>query len=141
MTRRANPMAVKAALTYEVGEAAAALHKSPATIRNWIKDGLQVMASRKPNLISGAAIREYLQEKHKTAKCPLEPDELYCLSCRAGRRPLGMVVEAVANSSKTTRLNGVCDRCSAHASRIDSDSKIQSFARTFHFKESGSSEA
>ena len=29
-------MAVKAALTYEVGEAAVLLGKSPATIRNWI---------------------------------------------------------------------------------------------------------
>ncbi len=46
MGKRANPMAVKAALTYEVGEAAKVLGKSPATIRNWIKDGLPVMASQ-----------------------------------------------------------------------------------------------
>jgi predicted transcriptional regulator len=46
MGKRANPMAVKASLTYEVGEAAAALGKSEATIRNWIKDVLSVMDTK-----------------------------------------------------------------------------------------------
>jgi hypothetical protein len=63
MSKRANPMAVKAALTYEVGEAAHALGKSVATIRNWIKDGLPVMTSRKPYLILGADIRSYIKAK------------------------------------------------------------------------------
>ena len=75
MSKRANPMAVKAALSYEIGEAATALGKTPATIRNWIKDGLPVMSSRKPYLISGAAIREYLRVKYKSAKRPLDPGQ------------------------------------------------------------------
>ena len=78
MSKRANPMAVKASLTYTVGEAAHALGKTPATIRNWIRDGLPVMSSHKPYLISGAAIREYLRAKYKNAKRPLGPDQLYC---------------------------------------------------------------
>lgn len=48
MSKRANSMAVKAALTYDIGEAAKALGKSPATIRNLIKDGLPAMTSCKP---------------------------------------------------------------------------------------------
>lgn len=59
MPKRANPMAVKANATYDVFEAARALKVSPATIRNWIKDGLEAMTSTKPYLILGAAIREY----------------------------------------------------------------------------------
>ena len=47
MSKRANPMAIKTALTYEISEAAFALGKSPATIRNWVKDGLPVLSSRK----------------------------------------------------------------------------------------------
>ncbi len=113
MGKRANPMAVKAALTYEVGEAAKVLGKSPATIRNWIKDGLPVMASQKPYLISGEALRDFLQAKYRAAKSPLAPDELYCLSCRAGRNPVGSTVEACPNTAKTTRLKGLCSQCGA----------------------------
>lgn len=134
MGKRANPMAVKAALTYEVGEAAEALGKSTATIRNWIRGGLPVMSSQKPCLISGAVLRDFLRAKHSAAKSTLEPDELYCLSCRAGRRPVGFVVEAVPNTAKTTRLKGVCSRCGAVSMRIISNAKADIFAETFQFR-------
>lgn len=141
MSKRANPMAVKSALTYEVSEAAKALGKSQATIRNWIKDGLPIMASQKPCLILGAAIRDYLRAKYRAAKSPLSQDELFCLSCRAGRKPVGMMVETTANTPKTTRLRGLCECCGAISSRIISNTQTQSFAQTFHLNEGGNSEA
>ncbi|MFT6944925.1 MAG: hypothetical protein ACJAUW_001503 [Yoonia sp.] len=139
MSKRANPMAVRAALTYEVAEAAKALGKSPATIRNWIKDGLPVLASKQPYLISGAAIRDYLRTKHQASKSPLGPNELYCLSCRTGRMPVNMVVEATSNNISTIRLQGTCCHCGALASRLISISKAQNFAQTFRFQRDGNS--
>jgi hypothetical protein len=59
MNKRTNPMAIKAALTDEVSEAALALGKSPATTRNWIRDALPVTPDCKPPLISGEILREY----------------------------------------------------------------------------------
>jgi len=141
MSKRANPMAVKAALTYEVSEAAKALGKSQATIRNWIKDGLPILSGRKPLLISGAAIRDYLRARYRAAKSPLSPDELFCLSCRAGRKPVAMLVEVIPNTSKTTRLKGQCECCGAVSTRIISNTKTKVFAQTFHFKEGGNSDA
>lgn len=141
MGRRANPMSVKAALTYEIGEAAAALGKSTATIRNWIKDGLPVMASRKPYLILGADIRVYIKAKSKAAKSPLEFDELYCLSCRAGCKPLEMAVVSFPNTPKTTRLMGTCERCGATAARMISKSRTHEFTQTFQIKAGGHSDA
>jgi hypothetical protein len=67
MGKRANPMAFKATLTYEINEAAAALGKTPATVRSWIKDGLPVLSSRKPYLISGEAIRLFLRSIYEAA--------------------------------------------------------------------------
>jgi len=124
-------MAVKAALTYEVGEAAKALGKSPATIRNWIKDGLPVMASQKPYLISGAALRDFLRAKYRAAKSPLASDELYCLSCRVGRNPVDFAVQASPNTAKTTRLKGHCSRCGAVSTRIISNTATDAFAKIF----------
>ena len=134
-------MAVKSALTYEVSEAAKALGKSQATIRNWIKDGLPVLASQKPCLISGAAIRDYLRAKYRATKSPLSEDELYCLSCRTGRKPVDMIVGAVPNTPKTTRLKGLCGCCGAVSVRIISNSRTHEFAQTFHLKEGANSDA
>ncbi|SHK90303.1 hypothetical protein SAMN05444414_102193 [Roseovarius marisflavi] len=137
MSKRANPMAVKSALTYDVSEAAKALGKSPATIRNWVKDGLPVMSSKKPLLFSGLALREYLRAKYRAKKTPLASDELYCPSCKTGRKPAAMTVEAFSNSTKTTRLLGICSHCDAYSSRIISNGKSDAFAQTFHVKEGG----
>ena len=141
MPKRANPMAVKAALTYDVSEAARALGKSPATLRNWIQDGFPIMATRKPYLISGAALREYLRAKYGKPKTILSSDELYCLCCQAGRHPVDMAVVATPNNSKTTRLRGICLECGAKACRLVSNASVSQFARTFRFKTCGRSDA
>ena len=141
MGKRANPMAVKSALTYTIEEAAKALGKSPATIRNWIKDGLPVMAKSKPYLISGLAIREYLREKYKAAKRPLKPDELFCPLCRAGRRPFGMAVTVTEISSKTRLLQGVCETCSGKCTRMISAAKAHDFTATFRIAKEARGEA
>ncbi|MFG5382456.1 helix-turn-helix domain-containing protein [Yoonia sp. R2-816] len=139
MGKRANPMAVKSALTYDINEAAVALGKTPATIRNWIKDGLAVMSSRKPYLILGAAIQEYLRAKYKAAKRPLGPDQLFCLSCRAAQRPAGMSVTIGRISQRTSLLKGVCERCDGVCTRMIATSTADSFAAAFKItKEAGS---
>ncbi len=141
MSRRANPMAVKAALTYDVNEAAAALGKTPATIRNWVKDGLPIMSSRKPYLISGAAIREYLRAKYKTAKRPLGPEDLFCPSCRDGRKPLDMAVTISPMTARTSLLKGICSHCGGNCTRMISKSRVADFTRTFTIKEGAGSDA
>jgi hypothetical protein len=141
MGKRANSMAIRASLTYEVGEAAVALDKSKATIRNWIKDGLPVMAKQKPYLILGQDLRDYIRANSQKTKTRLEPDELYCFSCRSPQKPLEMVVEVFLNNAQTTRLKGVCNVCGGAAGRIISKTKTRQFAETFTFKAGGESDA
>lgn len=141
MSKRANPMKIKAVFTYTPAEAAKALGNSQATIRKWVKDGLPVMGSRKPMLISGLALRTYIREKNKAAKRPLATDELTCLSCRAGRKPAGMYVNMVPLTTKTALLKGKCDCCEAKATRIIATRDIPKFAETFHLTKSAQSAA
>lgn len=134
MAKYPNPMLVKAARTYDVSEAANALGRTPATIRHWIKDGLEVMATRKPYLILGQAIRDYIRAKSASRKRPLASDEIYCLSCKAGRTPLAMSVTLSAQTSKTSRINGLCGTCGAPMSRIISAKDEPLFFEVFGFK-------
>ncbi len=141
MSKRVNPMAIKMALTYEVSEAAAALGVSVATIRNWVRDGLPIMATKKPFLISGAELRDYLRAKNEASKRPLNENELTCFGCRAGRKPLAMAVACLPNTSKTSRLVGECEQCGGAASRLISNKRRDEFAATFHFKTGAHNEA
>lgn len=131
MGKRANPMAVKASLTYDIAEAAKALGVTPVTIRNWIKDGLPVMSSRKPFLILGEAVREYLQGKRKANKRPLQPDELFCPSCRDGQKPVGLVVTITQLGSGTSLLKGDCEACGCTNTRMIAMRDRSTFAATF----------
>ncbi len=140
MGKRANPMAVKAALTYDINEAALALDKTPATIRNWHKDGLVVMSSRKPFLISGAAIQEYLRARYKAAKRPLGPDQLFCPSCRAGRKPWAMAVTITPMASSTSLLKGVCESCASGCTRMIANRNVDTFAAVFTITKEADSE-
>jgi hypothetical protein len=141
MGKRSNPMSVKAALTYDVIEAACALGKTPATIRNWIRDGLEVMSSQKPNLISGAAIQEYLRAKYRAAKRPLDSDQLFCPSCRKGQRPKQMAVTLSHISAHTSLLKGQCARCGGTCTRMISTPQVESFSATFQIKKKPNSGA
>ena len=141
MAKYPNPMLVKASRTYDVLEAARALGRTPATIRHWIKDGLEVLAARKPYLILGQSIRDYIRAKSASRKKPLSQDEIYCLSCRAGRRPLDMAVTLHAQTRKTCRINGICDTCGAPMSRIISLSKAQHFFEVFRLEKNLASKA
>jgi hypothetical protein len=127
-------MAIKSVLTYEISEAAAALGVSVPTIRNWIKDGLPVMASQKPHLISGAELRAYLRAKNEAAKKPLSLNELTCFRCRAGRKPSDMSVRCVPNTARTSRLAGECEECGSAASRLISNTRREEFAAIFKIK-------
>lgn len=131
MSKRFNPMAVKANTTYDVFEAARALNVTPATIRNWIKDGMEAMTASKPFLILGSAIREYLRAKYAAARRPLQNDELFCPSCGKGREPLNMQVHQSKISPKTDLLKGICGHCNSTATRMISHKQRQAFAATF----------
>ncbi|PSL20517.1 helix-turn-helix domain-containing protein [Shimia abyssi] len=131
MAKRVNPMAVKTNTTYDVFEAARELNVTPATIRNWIKDGMEAMTSSKPYLILGSAIREYLRSKKAAARRPLKDEQLFCPSCRTGRKPVGMKVTLSAVSPKTDILKGVCQRCDGTATRMISHEQHQTFASIF----------
>lgn len=141
MSKHSNPMAVKANATYTVIEAAQALKVTPATIRNWIRDGLEAMTSSKPYLILGAAIREYLRAKYAAARRPLNDDELFCPSCGKGRKPLNTQVSQSEITAKTDLLKGICHHCGGTATRMISHKQRTGFAATFLISKEPDSEA
>ncbi|MDB4020502.1 helix-turn-helix domain-containing protein [Planktomarina temperata] len=131
MPKRPNPRAIKAARTYTVEEAAIVLGVSVGTIRSWVKSGLPLMRSQRPFLILGDALRNFLKDRAKASRAPLREDQLYCLTCKAGRNPMGLLVDCIPQTPKTARLLGLCNVCGGTCNRMISKSKIDDFSQVF----------
>lgn len=131
MAKRPNPRSIRAARTYTIEEAAEALGVSTGTIRGWVKTGLPIMASKRPFLILGDAMRRFVEQRRATSKVTLQPDQLYCLSCKAGRQPMGLMIDVLPQTTKTARLVGLCDVCGGTCNRMVSLAKLDQLRLIF----------
>jgi len=85
--RHPNPRLVKIHRSYTVEEIAKrfGIHKN--TVRHWIKEGLAAIIDKRPMLIQGIVLAEFLGNRRKKNKQPCKPGELYCVRCRAPKLP------------------------------------------------------
>jgi hypothetical protein len=111
---------IKKRRTYNVGEAARVADVTPATVRAWIKKGLAVVPGIHPTIIRGADFIAFLQKQRKSRKSPCGPGRLYCLSCKAPRRPAFGQVEFIADGPELGTLAGLCPDCTAVMKRRSS---------------------
>lgn len=110
--RRADWRRVKSHLNYTVDDAARLLHVHRGTVRHWIKKcGLPVLSQRRPHLILGKELVSFLKAQRVARKRKCAPGELYCLKCRASRRPVPGMLEYRRIGGRRGVLVGVCEHC------------------------------
>lgn len=141
MAKRPNPRAIRAARSYTIDEAAIALGISIGTVRGWVRSGLPAMTAQRPFLILGEALRGFLEDRRGKAKTPLQADQLLCLTCKAGRKPYGMMVDLHLQNPKTARLEGLCEVCGGTCNRMISRAKLDQFRAIFDLACNGGQQA
>lgn len=115
--RRANPRRARLHRNYTVEEAARVLGTHKNTVRAWIKDGLPTVDQRRPTLILGADLRRFLESRRAKSKSPCPPGHLYCVRCRAPRRPAGNMADYLPITPSSGNLRGICPNCDAFIHR------------------------
>lgn len=131
MAKRHDITKIKKNLTYSTIEAAESLGVTPATVRNWVSDGLPIQKDRRPHLIYGEDLRAFLQSKQASRRYELKPDELTCFRCHTGRPPKDMKVCITPQAAKTSRLEGICNKCEGRCSRVISNARMPEFEAIF----------
>ena len=126
--RRPNPRLAKLHRSYTVQEAAAALGKHKSSVRRWIAEGLPTIDGARPTLISGRALREFLLQRHRALKQPCADDDIFCVKCRAPKKPLGGMVDFVPTSETTGNLQGLCPDCGRLINRRTSLNRLKSIS-------------
>ena len=109
--RRPNYRLVKIHRNYTVGEAARLLGTHKNTVRAWVKAGLPTCDSTRPTLILGRDLAAYLQARRTKNKRRCQPGEIYCVRCRAPKRPAGDMAEYQPTSPSLGNLIGICPNC------------------------------
>ena len=72
---------------------------------------LPALTERRPYLILGWQLKEFLRAKEEARKCPLGPGEFYCTGCKAARKPALGLTERVVAANGRPMLKAFCDVC------------------------------
>ena len=109
--RRLNPRLAKKHRSYSVAEAARLFEVHRQTVRHWIKHGLPTVGGSGPKLILGEDLSEYLTKRRDARKVRCPPGTLYCIRCRAPKRPAGDETDCVSTTTDFRNLRGICPDC------------------------------
>lgn len=131
MYRYPNAKKIKASRSYTITEVAEVLGCSTRTVRNWAGMGLRVLTENRPYLIVGDDLKKFLADQSASKKVKLGPNELFCLSCKVPRQPLGMMADEIRQTATISRLVGLCEVCGGTCNRIISARALPDFGRIF----------
>jgi hypothetical protein len=109
--RRPDRRRVKALRTYTIDEAARTLEVHRNTVRHWIKAGLHVIVDKRPILMLGSDLAEYLLRRRDARRQPCRAGQMFCLKCRKPQEPAGQMADFVASSATSGALVGICPSC------------------------------
>ena len=110
-SRHPNHRLVKIHRDYTVEEIAQLLGKHKNTVRNWLREGLEVIDDRRPALVLGVTLVDFLKRRRGRNKRALKPGEIYCVRCRVAVKPAGGMADCVQITDATGNLRGICPQC------------------------------
>jgi hypothetical protein len=109
--RLPNPRHAKIHRTYSVEDVARLYGVHRNTVRQWIKQGLSLCDDRRPALILGADLADFLIRKRTRNKRPCKTGEIYCVRCRVPQRPALGMADYHPLSGSSGNLVGLCPQC------------------------------
>jgi hypothetical protein len=109
--RRLNHRLVKIHRNYTVEEIARLFSVHKNTVRNWVTQGLPTIDNGKPILVLGSALWQFLRDRRQRARQRCGPSEMYCVRCRAVKRPDGNFAEYLPIRPDWGNLRALCPDC------------------------------
>ncbi len=100
------------------------LGKHKNTVRRWVKDGLATIDDKRPMLVLGCDLVEFIKKRRAKNKQSCKPGELYCVRCRLPRFPAGDMAEYSPVTDKFGNLIAICPYCDSIMNRRVSLARI-----------------
>jgi hypothetical protein len=132
--RSYNVRLVKRDLCYAPQEIAELFGIHVQAVRRWIKGGLQTIDERKPFLVHGSDLIQFLTERQSSRKRRCRPDQLFCCHCRLPKRPRDGAVSVQMFNETQLNLAGRCEECRSPMNRVGSVGRLDEYRRIFVVK-------
>ena len=134
-----NHRLVKIHLNYTVEEIALLLNVHKNTVRSWIKDGLPICDDRRPVLILGVQLADFLKARRTMNKQPCRLGEFFCFRCRRPRTPAGSMADCLPVTEKIGHLQAICPELLLHDESADQTRSVGSISQHLghHAQEGG----
>ncbi len=111
MPRKLNHRLAKIHRAYTVEEIARRWGVHRNTVRLWVKRGLPTIDRKRPMLIHGRDLADFLQARRQRNKRKCQPGEIYCVRCRAPQVPAGNLADYEPQTEVLGSLIGICPCC------------------------------
>jgi hypothetical protein len=135
--RTYNTRLIKRDYCYFVWEIAELFALHPNAVRRWLKAGLVALDDRRPILIHGGDLIEFLDARQARRKQKCAAHELFCLRCRRPRRPRLGRVELKFRSEMLLDLSGACEACGTRMHRAGSAARLEEYRQAFSIEMPG----
>jgi hypothetical protein len=132
--RTYNTRLIKRDYAYFIWEIAELFALHPNAVRRWLKAGLVNLDDRRPILIHGSDLIDFLDVRQASRKQKCAADELFCLRCRRPRHPRFRRVELRFRSETRLDLSGVCEACGARMHRAGSAARLEDYRQAFNIE-------
>lgn len=129
--RSYNTRLIRLNLSYSVQEITELYGIHQNAVLRWIKNGLPVIDQRKPYLVHGADLADYLKKKQAGRKHKCRPDEFFCFKCRLPRKAWGDLVDIVIRNESKLSISGLCATCETPVRRAGAVKKLPEYQKLF----------
>lgn len=110
LAKRPGRRGIKRHRNYTVDEAANAIRVAKGTVLRWIKAGLPALQDRRPFLILGADLIDFLDGK-TAVKRTCQIQECFCFTCRAPREAAGGMADVHLHPGTGGNMRALCSEC------------------------------
>jgi hypothetical protein len=127
---------IKINYTYSIPEICEDFGKHRNTVDKWIREeGLKTIDNKRPRLIHGKELKEFLSKRQASKKSKCKTGELYCLKCKQPRRPKDNLVDMFIKNQKRGNLKALCSICGGKINQIFSIKKLDDLQKIYVVKQ------
>jgi len=129
--RTYNTNLIKESLCYSTNDMARRFNIHKRTVQEWYKAGLPRIDNRKPSLVLGTDLKNFLKTRQNKRKSKCRKNELYCMKCKAPRQSSNNAVDIRLLSKTRLMIIGLCVHCNTKTNKIATTKNIAEISKIF----------